>query len=193
MPNSLVHSYDYWSKVLEQAYVMASAAELHGLISGLLSGGMAAQSADFLSVLHDFLNDGQALPVAVKADVQQLIGITAASLQASDYDFAMLLPNDDDALIERLEAMVEWTQAFLVGFAVQQTDLSLVSADVREAINQLTEVTKVDVGTSDDNSAEDNEEAYFMVLEHIRVMVFSCFNDVGAKFPAKGPVSKTLH
>ncbi|MCB5225846.1 UPF0149 family protein [Alishewanella sp. 16-MA] len=193
MPGSLIHSYDRWSKALEQAHVMASAAELHGLMSGLLSGGLSAKSADFIAVLYDFLNDGQALPAALKADVQQLISNTAISLQSGEYDFALLLPNEDDALVERLEAMVEWTQAFLVGFAVQQTDLSLVSEDVREAVEQLTEVTKVDLTTSSDSSAEENEEAYYMVLEHIRLMVFSCFNDVGQKFQDKGPVSKTLH
>lgn len=193
MPNALIHTYDRWSSALEQAYVMASAAELHGLMSGLLSGGLAADSTDFLGVLYDFLNDGQALPQALKTDVQQLISNTASSLQSGDYDFALLLPNDDDALVERLEAMVEWAQAFLVGFAVQQTDLSLLSEDVREAVNQLTEVTKVDISTSDDSSAEDNEEAYFMVLEHIRMMVFSCFNEVGVKYTDKGPISKTLH
>lgn len=198
MPNtltssSLIQSYDRWSAALDGAFVMASAAELHGLISGLLSGGLAAQSPDFLAVLYDFLNDGQALPQALKTDVQQLISNTAQSLQSGDYDFALLLPNDDDALIERLEAMVEWTQAFLVGFAVQQTDLSILSSDIREAVEQLTEVTKLDIATQDDSSAEENEEAYFMVLEHIRLMVFSCFNEVGIKPIGKGPLSKTLH
>lgn len=191
--SSLIQSYDRWSAALDGAFVMASAAELHGLISGLLSGGLAAQSPDFLAVLYDFLNDGQALPQALKTDVQQLISNTAQSLQSGDYDFALLLPNDDDALVERLEAMVEWTQAFLVGFAVQQTDLSILSSDIREAVEQLTEVTKLDIATQDDSSAEENEEAYFMVLEHIRLMVFSCFNEVGVKPKDNGPLSKTLH
>lgn len=191
--SSLIQSYDRWSAALDEAFVMASAAELHGLISGLLSGGLSAQSGDFLAVLYDFLNDGQALSSTLKADVQQLIRNTAQSLQSGEYDFALLLPNDDDALVERLEAMVEWTQAFLVGFAVQQTDLSLLSEDVREAVEQLTEVTKVAIDTSDDSSAEENEDAYFMVLEHIRMMVFSCFNEVGIKPLDKGPLSKTLH
>lgn len=193
MPDTLIHSFERWSADLEQAFVMASAAELHGLISGLLSGGLSAQSKDFLAVLYDFLNDGQALPHALKTDVQQLIENTARCLESGEYDFALLLPNDDDALAERLEAMVEWTQAFLVGFAVQQTDLSLMSEDVREAIEQLTEVTKLDIATNDDSSAAENEDAYFMVLEHIRLMVFSCFNEVGTRSHVKGPINKTLH
>ena len=84
MPLSLVQSYERWSAALDAAYVMASAAELHGLISGLLCGGMPADASEFLPVLHDFLNDGQALPQALKADVQQLISNTAQSLSAAD-------------------------------------------------------------------------------------------------------------
>ena len=118
---------------------------------------------------------------------------TYESLAQTDYSFALLLPGDDDSLPERLEAMVEWTQSFLVGFAIQQNDLSLCSADVKDAIEQLTEITKIDVFAIDDNSAESNEESYFLVLEHIRLMVLTCFNEVGLKFSKNEVQNKTLH
>lgn len=193
MPTPFLLSYDQWSSQLDKDYVMASAAELHGLISGLLSAGVQANAAALLPVLYDFLNDGQALSAALKPQVTELIGITAEHLSRTDFSFALLLPSDDDSLPERLEAMTEWVQAFLVGFAVQQTDLSLVSSDVREAIEQLTEVTKIDIHTTTDGSAEENEEAYFLVLEHIRLMVLSCYSEVGQKFAPVSPGNKTLH
>lgn len=186
-------SYDQWATQLDQAYVMASAAELHGLISGLLSAGVKNSAEQLLPVLYDFLNDGQALPVAVKQQVMQLSEETAQQLNQSDFSFGLLLPCDDDSLAERLEAMVEWVQSFLVGFTVQQTDLSLLSVDVREAIEQLTEVTKIDIYTTSDGSAEENEEAYFLVIEHIRLMAFTCYSEVGSKFQATAVSSKTLH
>lgn len=186
-------SYDQWATQLDQAFVMASAAELHGLICGLLSAGVKNNAEQLLPVLYDFLNDGQALPVAVKQQVMQLADETAEQLGQSDFSFGLLLPCDDDSLTERLEAMIEWVQAFLVGFAIQQTDLSLVSADVREAIEQLTEVTKIDIYTTSDGSAEENEEAYFLVIEHIRLMAFTCYSEVGRKFQVAAVSSKTLH
>ena len=193
MSGETILTYDEWSHKLDQAYVMASAAEVHGLIAGLLSAGVAADGEQMLPVLHDFLNDGQALPQALKTDVIALIKHTSKELQQQDFSFALLLPGDDDSLPERLEAMVEWAQAFLVGFAVVQTDLSLVSEDVREALNQLTDVTKIDIYTTDDGSAEENDEAYFLVLEHIRMMVLACFTEVGQKFSARPVSNKTLH
>jgi len=193
MSSPFLLTYDEWTYKLDQAYVMASAAEVHGLITGLLSAGVEPDAQQLLPVLHDFLNDGQALPVDIKQHVVSMIESTAKELAKNDFSFSMLLPSDDDSLAERLDAMVEWTQAFLVGFAVQQTDLSLVSADVREALDQLTEVTRIDIHTTDDGSAEENDEAYFLVLEHIRIMVLACYTEVGQKFSAKPTGNKTLH
>lgn len=193
MSSPFLLSYDEWTYKLDQAYVMASAAEVHGLIAGLLSAGVTPDAQQLLPVLHDFLNDGQALPTEVKQHVVALIEATSTALAQNDFSFTMLLPSDDDSLPERLDAMVEWTQAFLVGFAVQQTDLSLVSEDVREALDQLTEVTRIDIHTTDDGSAEENDEAYFLVLEHIRIMVLACYTEVGQKFSAKPVSNKTLH
>ena len=186
-------TYDEWSHKLDQAYVMASAAEVHGLIVGLLSAGVEPVAEQMLPVLHDFLNDGQALGQALKTDVIALIADSVRQLKLNDFSFSLLLPGDDDSLPERLEAMIEWTQAFLVGFAIVQTDLSLVSTDVREALDQLTDVTKIDIYTTDDGNAEENDEAYFLVLEHIRIMVLTCFTEVGQKFSSRAVSNKTLH
>ena len=193
MSSPFLLTYDEWMYKLDQAYVMASAAEVHGLVAGLLSAGVEPEPKLLLPVLQDFLNDGQELNQEVKQHVVSLIEQTAKELAKNDFSFSMLLPSDDDSLPERLDAMVEWTQAFLVGFAVQQTDLSLVSDDVREALDQLTEVTRIDIHTTDDGSAEENDEAYFLVLEHIRIMVLACYTEVGQKFSAKTVSNKTLH
>jgi uncharacterized protein len=193
MNSPFLLTYDEWTYKLDQASVMASAAEVHGLLTGLISAGVEPDAQQLLPALHDFLNDGQAFPLEVKQQVMQLVDSTAKELAQNDFSFSMLLPSDDDSLPERLDAMVEWTQAFLVGFAVQQTDLSLVSNDVREALDQLSEVTRIDIHTTDDGSVEENDEAYFLVLEHIRIMVLACYTEVGNKFSHKTASNKTLH
>jgi uncharacterized protein len=193
MSSPFLLTYDEWTHKLDQAYVMASASEVHGLIAGLLSAGVEPDAQQLLPVLHDFLNDGQAFPADVKLHVVEILASTAKDLAQNDFTFSMLLPSDDDSLPERLDAMVEWTQAFLVGFAVQQTDLSLVSDDVREALDQLSEVTRIDIHTTDDGSAEENDEAYYLVLEHIRIMVLACYSEVVQKFGHKAASNKTLH
>ena len=146
-----------------------------------------------MPILNDFLNDGQALPIALQKQVEQLIADTAAAFNKADFSYRLLLPSDDDSLSERLEAMVEWTQAFLVGFAVQQTDLSLLPDDIREAVQQLSEVTRIDIHGTDDSTDEENEESYFLVLEHIRIMVLNCHAEVGQKFSSYAASNKTVH
>lgn len=193
MPQHALFDYDDWTHKLDQNAMMASAAELHGLIAGMLSAGMQADAGMMLPVLHDFLNDGQAVNAELKAQIGLLIAETSSQLKDEELGFALLLPNDDEALPERLEALVEWAQSFLVGFAISQHNLSVCSADVREAIEQLTEVTRIDVYTQDDSSDAENEESYFLVLEHVRVLVMTCFNEVGEKFASEKVPNATLH
>ncbi len=193
MPTPYLMPYEQWLLRMEESQLMASPAELHGLISGLLSAGVQAEQQQILPVLYDFLNDNQAVPVAVQKQIVELIGLTAEQLQQTDYAFALLLPSDDDSLIERLEAVVEWCQAFLVGFAVLQTDLSLVPEDIRDAVNQLTEITRLDVHSSSDFSEQENEESYYLVLEHIRILALNCFHEVGVKYQQGTAPKKTLH
>lgn len=193
MPQHALFNYDDWTNKLDQNAMMASAAEVHGLIAGMLSAGMSQDAGLMLPVLHDFLNDGQAVNTELKAAIAQLIDETARQIADEELSFALLLPNDDESLPERLEALVEWAQSFLVGFAIQQHNLSVFSEDVREAIEQLTEVTRLDVYTQDDSSEADNEESYFLVLEHVRVLVMTCYNEVGQKFSSNEAPNSTLH
>ncbi len=193
MPQHALFDYDDWTHKLDQNAMMASAAELHGLIAGMLSAGMQADAGMMLPVLHDFLNDGQAVNAELKGQIGLLIAETSSQLKDEELGFALLLPNDDEALPERLEALVEWAQSFLVGFAISLHNLSVCSADVREAIEQLTEVTRIDVYTQDDSSDAENEESYFLVLEHVRVLVMTCFNEVGEKFASEKVPNATLH
>jgi len=193
MPKHPLMNYDLWTTALDQNALMASAAELHGLVAGMLSAGVPADANQILPVLHDFLNDGQAVNAALKSQISELISETARQLADEELGFNPLLPDDDDALTERLEALTEWAQSFLVGFAIQQHDLSILAEEVRDAIEQLTEVTRIDIYTPDDSSEADNEESYFLVLEHVRVMVLTCFSEVGQKFTAAEVSSQTLH
>lgn len=193
MPNIALLNFEHWTTKLDQNALMASAAELHGLIAGMLSAGIPADAGQILPVLYDFLNDGQAVNQELKGFIEELIQETARQLADEEYGFHLMMPADDDDLTDRLDAMVEWSQAFLVGFAIQQTDLSLVSADVRDAVEQLTEITRIDIHTHGDSSDSENEEAYYLVLEHIRLMVLTCFNEVGKKFTIIEVASQTLH
>lgn len=193
MPNIALLNFEHWTTKLDQNALMASAAELHGLIAGMLSAGIPADAGQILPVLYDFLNDGQAVNQELKGFIDELIQETARQLADEEYGFHLMLPADDDDLTDRLDAMVEWSQAFLVGFAIQQTDLSLVSADVRDAVEQLTEITRIDIHTHGDSSDSENEEAYYLVLEHIRLMVLTCFNEVGKKFTITEVAGQTLH
>ena len=80
MPAHPLMNYDLWTTALDQNALMASAAELHGLVAGMLSAGVPADASQILPVLHDFLNDGQAVNAALKSQISELISETARQL-----------------------------------------------------------------------------------------------------------------
>ena len=194
MPKHPHFDYDRWTALLDQNAMMASAAELHGLVVGMLSAGVPADPAVILPVIHDFLNDGQAVNSVLKAEILQLLELSSKQLADEELGFAPLLPGDEEAMMERLEALVDWAQAFLVGFATRQHDLAILGDDMREVIDQMTEITRIDVYGQDEEATEaENEESYFLVLEHLRMLVLQTHTDVGLKYAGVPPVAKTLH
>lgn len=194
MPQHPLFDYDRWTALLDQNALMASAAEFHGLIVGMLAAGVPADPTVILPVIHDFLNDGQALNNTLKTEVVPLIELSQKQLADEEFAFMPLLPGDEEMLTERLEALVDWAQAFLVGFATRQHDLALLGDDMREVIEQMTEITRIDVyGEDEDSSEADNEESYFLVLEHLRMLALQTYTDVGLKFAGTAPAAKTLH
>ena len=110
MPAHPLMNYDLWTSTLDQNALMASAAELHGLVAGMLSAASPADASQILPVLHDFLNDGQAVNAALKSQISELITETARNWPTKNW--VSYVAGDDDALPERLEALVEWSQAF---------------------------------------------------------------------------------
>ena len=82
----------------------------------------------------------------------------------------------------------------LVGFATRQHDLAILGDDMREVIDQMTEITRIDVYGQDEETTEaENEESYFLVLEHLRMLVLQTHTDVGLKYAGVPPTTKTLH
>ena len=90
MTSQLLLNYDHWTSQLDQHSVMASAAEVQGLIAGMLSAGIPADAGTILPVLYDFLNDGQALNAHLKGLIEQLIAETARQLAEEDYSLQLL-------------------------------------------------------------------------------------------------------
>lgn len=182
--------FEQLSSALQQAAISSDAAEVQGILTGMLAGGMPVQSEEWLEALADFVNQGEKLPDEIKQQVKQLFRQTREQLMAADFTLTLCLPDDAAPINDRGLALVKWVQGFLLGFGLHQNDLTGCSEDVKEALEDFAEISRMDEKMSE---GEDSEQALFEVMEYVRVSAMLCFNEQGRSASRAATPSKTLH
>ena len=102
-------------------------------------------------------------------DTEALLGfahLARTALYSDDMSFAPLLPDDDEPVADRVEALAEWCSAFLAGIA-SLGDLRL-SEEESDVLEDLSAIASAEVGTENEEEAE---RLYTEVVEYIRVSV----------------------
>ena len=102
----------------------------------------------------------------------------------------MLLPEDGEPLPERLSALAGWVNAFLAGYGVNQQSMTTLSADLKEAIEDMVELAKIEFT---EEGGEEEERAYFEIVEYLRVSAMMCYTELGRKEQPANQPPKTLH
>lgn len=141
-----------------------SAAEAHGLLSGMLCVDSGANPQQWL--LGFFGPDITQPGIDRMAPLNALFEATRQQLDDFDFSFSPLLPDDNAPLEERALALSEWCQGFLfgVGYAGKNSDWP---GECTEILHDLLEIGRLDpeaVGEAD-------EIAYSELSEYVRVGV----------------------
>jgi uncharacterized protein len=182
--------YESLSNILERNNILTSAAEIQGMICGMLGGGMPLECQDWLEPMADFINQGEALNKEVTAAFTNLYDTTCQQLVASDFALVMCLPDDSAPINERGHALLSWVHGFMLGFGLHQADLTGCSDDVKEGLEDFAEIARMDDEMSED---EESEQALFEVMEYVRVTVMLCFNELGKSPEQQQGEPKTVH
>lgn len=164
-------------RLLADNRLSAGAAEAHGIYCGLVAAGAPAAEARWLAELLPE-GDGGADLTEARAALADLAAATRARLAGAAMSIDPLLPADDRGLRERATAVHDWNRGFLFGLGLAGVDLGRLSGQAREAIGDLTELTRLDLDDLDDGAA--NDEALAEVIEYIRVAALLVFEETGA-------------
>ncbi|HEY0333906.1 MAG TPA: YecA family protein [Stenotrophomonas sp.] len=149
----------------------ATAAELHGGLSGWLAGGGDDEKQWPARVLAD---DSLPAPPAGGA-LDQLREITVAGLNDRDFVFELLLAEEGVALTARADALFDWCRAFLSGFGLASATRPTLSEEGEEALQDLARLAQA---SSDDfDSADEDEAALAEIEEFVRVAVLLLHGD----------------
>jgi len=154
-------SYGAIGIILSAANTPFSAAFVHGRMSGLL----CTDTRQMPLVWETFLSDAELEAVRDENELlSKLFVLTATHLEEGPGAMAMLLPEDDATLLERLSALSEWCDGYLEGIAVENQALQLDV--VQEVLADLVKIKEVAVKSK---STQENEGAYVEVVEFVRV------------------------
>lgn len=145
--------------------------ELHGSLCGWLAGG-GERDRDgwFAAVMADPMlsppeHDG-ALDRMYDASVQQL--------ESPEFEFELLLPDEERPIDERGDGLLAWGRGFLGGFGLAAGESPPLSEESSEALADLARITGSELSYED---PEADEEALGEVSEFVRVAVMLVHSD----------------
>lgn len=177
---------------LTSASLAVTPAELQGLISGMLCGGLPLDNQSWKTMLHDYTNDGLAWPTKATQIAELIYTVSVAELTGTDLELNLLLPSDDD-LLAYADATSDWVNHFISGLGLSGASLTKLSSETKEALADLEEISKLGIDEEDDLQ----EQAILLeqVLDHVKVCVLTIHADLGAKPKVKNEAlgNKTLH
>ena len=179
-------TYQIINAILVENAVELSAAQAHGIATGMLCVNEQAGSSAWLAELFGetamsadervtdmdgFFSPGTA---GIYQDEQPLPGAalvylfdrTQHLLGSDEFEFDLFLPDDDTLLSERLEALTEWCRGYLLGVSFTDTAAEW-SKEVREILKDIIEFTKLDT----EAEGEEDENNFMEITEYIRTAV----------------------
>jgi uncharacterized protein YgfB (UPF0149 family) len=132
-----------------------SAAELHGVLTGMLCVDGRVSCEQWVSQAFGEgeadLHDGQLQLL------RELCDETRQLLIAEDYSFDLFLPDEEADLMQRGEALGEWCQGFLlgIGYAVGDGEWP---GECKEILQDIMQISQLDAeGGSEEDLSELNE------------------------------------
>ncbi len=163
-------NYEELQQKLASANASAEAAEVHGVICGVIASARSLPEDWFLE-LFDQAEAGDLLVEDGKSGVRMLFAETLSQIEGAGLGMQLLLPADEAALPIRAQAVTEWCQGFLygVGLSGEQAN-GLLSAEAQEALEDISTFTRLDVAAlGETDNLEEEEDALMEITEFLWV------------------------
>ena len=172
--------------LLFDADAALGATESHGVLCGMLCAQGATEAAQWmLFVLGEQEESSNTLQQAGKK-LLQIHQMSVEQMNDSDAEFELMLPDDEEPLEVRVEALGTWCQGFVYGLAVggikEDTELP---EDSTELIKDILEISRAgyvvddeaEMAVMEDNDEED-EVAFMEVSEYVRMGILLIYEEL---------------
>lgn len=193
LANSQAVAFEQWANVFTAHKAFSHPSELHGALCGRLAAGARIQQSDWLGLVCEHMG----LPPTGGEDSTQLhdfmvnaYDLALEQLKSADMSFTPLLPDDDYAIEQRLEALIAWVRGFLEGMALAAGEsLGQAPDEIRELIEDLVAISQL---SDEEQQDDENEQQLMEIIEYVRLGALSVFTEFN---PPEKPrrAEPTLH
>ncbi len=155
---------------LGQVETEMRAVECHGTLIGLICARGEVQKKEWLDYIAHALNPADLLAREALETFGALFEAAYTQLSDSNLDFQPLLPGDDTPVEERIGALAQWAQGFLLGMSAGGIkEVEKLPGDSGEIVRDLVDICRAD--TYELEGSEEDEVAYNELLEYVRTGV----------------------
>lgn len=165
------------------------AIESHGALCGMLCAqGSTEASQWMLHVLGEHEETSKLLQATGKK-LLQVHQLSVEQMNDSDIEFELMLPDDDEPLESRVEALGTWCQGFVYGLSLggMKEDTGLPD-DSKELIKDILEISRAGYVADDeaeagldasmDGEGEEDEVAFMEVCEYVRMGILLIYEEL---------------
>ena len=112
--------------------------------------------------------------------------LVARDLADGELGFQLLLPDSEEFLSVRAQALARWSESFVCGFVAVTRELS---EDDREVLNDIAAISQIDDGESEEQTdrnrselnnpenADSNERDFIELCEYVRLAAMDLYRD----------------
>ena len=185
--------FERWANVFTAHKAFSHPSELHGVLCGRLAAGSRIDEPEWLAMVCEHM--GLADEAAEESDdlapfMNSAYGKTLKQLQSTDMSFQPLLPDDDYAIEQRLEALVAWVRGFLEGMALAAgASLGQAPDEIRELIEDMVAISQL---SEDEEPDDESEQQLLEITEYVRLGALAVFTEFNEPEKPAGD-SPTLH
>lgn len=139
-----------------------SAAEIHGIAAGMLCADAGTPCSAWLT--ESFAD--KVFPDSDRVLLERLFAETGRLLASEDFEFDLLLPDDEDDLEQRVAALRNWCQGFLYGVGIAGRNI-VKDREIQEIMTDISTLSRLD----ENAKGEEDEQAYTEIIEYLRAAV----------------------
>ncbi|MFA0567214.1 MAG: YecA family protein [Vibrio gallaecicus] len=166
---------------LQSASLAVNPAEMHGLLTGMLSGGLSLEDKSWQPLIFDYTNEGMGWPDRVLTLAEAALKVTTGEVTGSGMELSLLLPDEEASasVFDLADGVSDWINHFISGLGLVGAKLNKASTEAKEALADLEEMAKLGIDEEDD--LEEQAQLLEHVIEHVKVCALTIHAEFGAR------------